>query len=151
MSITLPKPMKPVANNRELRGNMREYAMIIEKYLEAYGIQAMVVEVNPDPPGIQFCLKIAIGTKISTILKHEKGLATILAAPHGRVTIEAPILGRDLIGITIPNVHPYPELPDPPQPKRVGRRPGQLYMEIAAYLFQLSERIGGNVLCRNGG
>lgn len=135
--------MDPVKNNREQQRNLREYADIIEKYLQEYGIQALVTEIDPNPPGIQFCLKVALGTKVSKILKHEKGLGMIVAAPHGRVSIEAPIPGRDLIGITIPNVHPYPELLEPPQPKREGRIPGQLYMEIAAYFFRLSEKMSG--------
>ena len=111
MAIQLPKAMTPVTSNREQNGRIRAYAQIIEEYFEAHGIPARVTEVNSEPHGIQFCIEVAVGTEIERILKLQKELTRILAAPHNRLAIEAPIPGRNLIGITIPRVCSYPDIP----------------------------------------
>lgn len=85
------------------RGNVRQNADIIEKTLESFGITAKVVEVNAGPAVTQYALKIALGTKVSKITSLSSDLALALAAPTGSVRIEAPIPGRDLVGIEIPN------------------------------------------------
>lgn len=85
------------------RGNVRGNAEIIEKTLESFGLTAKVVEVNAGPAVTQYALKIALGTKISKITSLSSDLALALAAPTGSVRIEAPIPGRDLVGIEIPN------------------------------------------------
>lgn len=85
------------------RGNVRTNAEVIEKTLESFGISAKVVEVNAGPAVTQYALKIALGTKVSRITSLSSDLALALAAPTGSVRIEAPIPGRDLVGIEIPN------------------------------------------------
>lgn len=85
------------------RGDMRQNATIIEKTLEGFGIRAAVVEVNAGPAVTQYALKIALGTKVSKITSLSSDLALALAAPTGQVRIEAPIPGRNLVGIEIPN------------------------------------------------
>lgn len=85
------------------RGDMHKNANIIEKTLESFGIRAHVVEVNPGPAVTQYALKITLGTKVSKITSLSSDLALALAAPTGQVRIEAPIPGRDLVGIEIPN------------------------------------------------
>lgn len=85
------------------RGNMHSNADIIEKTLESFGIRAKVIEVNPGPAVTQYALRPAEGTKISKITSLSSDLALALAAPTGSVRIEAPIPGRNLIGIEIPN------------------------------------------------
>ncbi len=85
------------------RGNMKENVNVIEKTLESFGIQAKVVEVNPGPAVTQYSMRIALGTKVSKITSLTNDLALALAAPTGQVRIEAPIPGRDLVGLEIPN------------------------------------------------
>lgn len=85
------------------RGDVRKNADVIEKTLESFGIRAQVVEVNPGPAVTQYAMKIALGTKVSKITSLASDLALALAAPTGAVRIEAPIPGRDLVGIEIPN------------------------------------------------
>lgn len=89
--------------NKVDRGNVRSNAEVIEKTLESFGIRAKVVEVNAGPAVTQYALKIALGTKVSKITSLSSDLALALAAPTGSVRIEAPIPGRDLVGIEIPN------------------------------------------------
>lgn len=85
------------------RGNLKENAAIIEKTLESFGIEARVVEVNCGPAVTQYALEIALGTKLSKITALSNDLALALAAPTGQIRIEAPIPGRSLVGVEIPN------------------------------------------------
>src|SRR3989338_3287265 len=85
------------------RGDMKQNAETIERTLESFGISARVVEVNLGPAVTQYALEIALGTKLSKITALSNDLALALAAPTGQIRIEAPIPGRRLVGIEIPN------------------------------------------------
>ncbi len=85
------------------RGDLNDNVGIIEKTLDGFGINADVVEVNKGPAVTQYALEIALGTKVSKITALSSDLALALAAPTGQVRIEAPIPGRKLVGIEIPN------------------------------------------------
>ena len=85
------------------RGDMKKNADVIEKTLESFGVTARVVEVNLGPAITQYALEIALGTKLSKITALSNDLALALAAPTGQIRIEAPIPGRSLVGIEIPN------------------------------------------------
>lgn len=88
------------------RGDIKENAAIIESTLESFGIRAKVAEVNGGPAITQYAIKIAEGTKLSKIKALQTDLALALAAPTGQIRIEAPIPGRNLVGIEIPNRSP---------------------------------------------
>lgn len=88
------------------RGNLKHNAQIIEKTLESFGITAKVVEVNLGPTITQYALEIPMGTKLSKILSLQNDLALALATQTGNVRIEAPIPGKSLVGIEIPNITP---------------------------------------------
>lgn len=85
------------------RGDIKKNAAIIEKTLESFAIPAQVVEVNLGPAVTQYALEIAMGTKLSKITALANDLALALAAPTGQIRIEAPIPGRSLVGIEVPN------------------------------------------------
>jgi S-DNA-T family DNA segregation ATPase FtsK/SpoIIIE len=85
------------------RGDIKGNAGVIEKTLESFGITARVVEVNLGPAVTQYAIEVALGTKLSRITGLERDLALALAAPTGTIRIEAPIPGRSLIGIELPN------------------------------------------------
>lgn len=85
------------------RGDLKKNAATIEQTLESFGIRAQVVEVNLGPAVTQYALQIAMGTKLSKITALSNDLALALAAPTGQIRIEAPIPGRNLVGIEIPN------------------------------------------------
>lgn len=87
------------------RGDIKQNAAIIEKTLESFGITARVAEVNSGPAVTQYALEIALGTKLSKITTLQNDLALALAAP-GQIRLEAPIPGRSLVGIEIPNRTP---------------------------------------------
>ncbi|MFH1289645.1 MAG: DNA translocase FtsK [Patescibacteria group bacterium] len=91
------------AGGKADRGDVNKNADIIEKTLESFGIVAKVVEVNYGPAVTQYALEIALGTKLSKITTLANDLALALAAPTGQIRIEAPIPGRNLVGIEVPN------------------------------------------------
>ncbi|HEY4695168.1 MAG TPA: DNA translocase FtsK 4TM domain-containing protein [Candidatus Nanoarchaeia archaeon] len=88
------------------RGDLKQNASIIEKTLESFGIQARVVEVNMGPAITQYAIEIALGTKLTKITSLANDIALALAAPTGTVRIEAPIPGKSLVGIEVPNITP---------------------------------------------
>lgn len=85
------------------RGDMHKNMATIENTLDSFGITAKVREVNPGPAVTQYAIEIALGTKVSKITSLSSDLALALSAPTGQVRIEAPIPGRNLVGIEIPN------------------------------------------------
>jgi S-DNA-T family DNA segregation ATPase FtsK/SpoIIIE len=85
------------------RGDIRKNAGTIEDTLESFGIAAKVEEVNPGPAVTQYAIRLSLGTKVSKITSLSSDLALALAAPTGQVRIEAPIPGRHLVGVEIPN------------------------------------------------
>jgi S-DNA-T family DNA segregation ATPase FtsK/SpoIIIE len=88
------------------RGDVKGNAATIEQTLESFGIDANVVEVNLGPAVTQYALEVSLGTKLSKITALERDLALSLAAPTGTIRIEAPIPGRSLVGIELPNRSP---------------------------------------------
>jgi S-DNA-T family DNA segregation ATPase FtsK/SpoIIIE len=86
--------------DEELKSQAR-LARLIEDTLFSFKVEAQVVGVNPGPAVTQFELQPAVGVKISKITSLEKDLALSLAAPS--IRIEAPIPGKAVIGIEIPN------------------------------------------------
>lgn len=88
------------------RGDVNKNAQIIEQTLDSFGIRAKVEEVNFGPTVTQYAIAIAMGTKLSKITALANNLALSLAATTGQVRIEAPIPGRSLVGIEIPNKKP---------------------------------------------
>lgn len=85
------------------RGDVKKTAATIEKTLQSFGIDAHVAEVNLGPAVTQYALEIALGTKVSKITSLSNDLALATEAPTGQIRIEAPIPGRNLVGIEIPN------------------------------------------------
>jgi S-DNA-T family DNA segregation ATPase FtsK/SpoIIIE len=85
------------------RGDIKEIAADIERTLKSFGIGAKVVEVNAGPAVTQYALEIPLGTKVSKITSLSNDLALATKAPTGQIRIEAPIPGRNLIGVEIPN------------------------------------------------
>jgi len=88
------------------RGDTNQNAEIIEKTLDSFGIRARVADLNKGPTVTQYALQITMGTKLSKITSLANDLALALAAPTGQIRIEAPIPGRSLVGIEIPNIKP---------------------------------------------
>ena len=74
---------------------------ILERVLKEFGFNAQVVEIHIGPAVTQYELTVSAGTKLSGIVNLNKELALALAAKD--IRIEAPIPGKNTIGIEIPN------------------------------------------------
>ena len=85
------------------RGDVKMNAQIIENTLESFGLRANVADVNYGPAVTQYALNITKGTRLSKITSLSTDLALALAAPTGQIRIEAPIAGKSLVGIEVPN------------------------------------------------
>lgn len=85
------------------RGDVKGNASIIENTLDSFGISAKVVEYNPGPAVTQYALEINKGTRLAKITALSTDLALALSAPTGQIRIEAPIPGRNLVGVEVPN------------------------------------------------
>ncbi|MEA1909964.1 MAG: DNA translocase FtsK 4TM domain-containing protein [Patescibacteria group bacterium] len=82
-------------------GNIRQNVGIIQESLEDFGIQVEMSEVNVGPTVTQYTLKPAAGIKLSRISNLANDLSLALAAHP--IRIEAPIPGRSLVGVEVPN------------------------------------------------
>ncbi len=82
-------------------GDVKSYSAIIKKTLQNFDIPVEISEVNVGPAVTQYAFKPAEGIKLSRITALQNDLALALAAHPLR--IEAPIPGRALVGIEIPN------------------------------------------------
>ncbi len=98
--------LNDIAQKEAERGDVKRNAQIIEETLDSFGIQAKVVDVNYGPTVTQYAIRISKGTKLSKITALSNDLALALAASTGQVRIEAPIPGKSLVGIEIPNIRP---------------------------------------------
>lgn len=82
-------------------GDIKANANIIKRTLQNFGIDVEMDEVSIGPSVTRYALKPAEGVKISKILGLQNDLSLSLAAHPLR--IEAPIPGKSLVGIEIPN------------------------------------------------
>lgn len=96
--------LSDVSGGKADRGDVNQNAQIIKDTLDSFGIRGEIKEVNYGPAVTQYALKPAIGTKLSKITSLQNDLALALSAPHGQIRIEAPIPGRDMVGIEVPNL-----------------------------------------------
>jgi S-DNA-T family DNA segregation ATPase FtsK/SpoIIIE len=95
--------LSDASNQKADRGDIKKTANTIEKTLQSFGIGAKVVEVNLGPAVTQYALELSLGTKVAKITSLSNDLALATEAPTGQIRIEAPIPGRNLVGIEIPN------------------------------------------------
>lgn len=99
-SINLLNTVKNVSNKaNEVKA--KESIGELEKVLKDFDITGKVVQVNIGPTVTQFELEIKAGTKVSKLLSIQREIALALAARD--VRIEAPIPGKNTIGIELPN------------------------------------------------
>ncbi len=82
-------------------GNINANINTIQETLEDFGIPVEMSEVNVGPTVTQYTLKPAAGVKLSRISALNNDLALALAAHP--IRIEAPIPGRSLVGVEVPN------------------------------------------------
>ena len=82
-------------------GDLLANANIIKRTLDSFGIAVEMGEINVGPAVTRYTLKPAEGVKLSRITALNPDLALALAAHP--IRIEAPIPGKSLVGIEVPN------------------------------------------------
>ncbi len=82
-------------------GDISQNSLIIKKTLEHFDIPVQMGQVNIGPTVTQYTLKPAEGIKLSKITALANDLALALASHP--IRIEAPIPGKSLVGIEVPN------------------------------------------------
>jgi len=82
-------------------GDVETNSLIIKKTLQNFGIISEISEVNVGPTVTQYALRPAEGIKLSRITALISNLSLALASHPLRM--EAPIPGRSLVGIEVPN------------------------------------------------
>ena len=82
-------------------GDMKGNTNIIQRTLMNFGIPVEMDEVTVGPTVTRYALKPAQGVKLSRIVGLQNDLALALAAHP--IRIEAPIPGKSLVGVEIPN------------------------------------------------
>jgi S-DNA-T family DNA segregation ATPase FtsK/SpoIIIE len=99
--IDLPLSLLDGKTTTPKGGDIKANKLIIQKTLDNFGIPTEMGEAQVGPTVTQYTLKPAEGIKLSRITALSDNLALALAAHP--IRIEAPIPGRSLVGIEVPN------------------------------------------------
>ena len=92
-----PKKKKNSVNQSQIEKNIE----ILEKVLKDFNIIGKVVEVHIGPTVTQYELELHSGTKVSKLLSIHREIALAIATKD--VRIQAPIPGKNTVGIEIAN------------------------------------------------
>ncbi|RSJ31772.1 DNA translocase FtsK [Streptococcus gordonii] len=99
-TINLFAPDRPKNQSKEKR-IVRENIKILEETFASFGIKATVERAEIGPSVTKYEVKPAVGVRVNRISNLADDLALALAAKD--VRIEAPIPGKSLVGIEVPN------------------------------------------------
>ncbi len=88
-------------NGKAKAGNINENTKIIEDTFRNFGIDVEFEEAKVGPTVTQYSFRPAVGIKLSRIVALGDDLALALAAHP--IRIEAPIPGKSLVGVEVPN------------------------------------------------
>lgn len=102
-SAYIPPPLSLLSGDRGKPqvGDIKANANIIKRTLQNFGINVEMDEITVGPSVTRYALKPAEGVKLSRIVALQNDLGLALAAHPLR--IEAPIPGKSLVGIEVPN------------------------------------------------
>jgi len=103
-SAYTPPPLSILAKNKGKPevGDVKANMNIIKRTLQNFGIQVEMDEASIGPTVTRYAMKPAEGVRLSKIVALQSNLELALAASP--VRIEAPIPGKSLVGIEVPNI-----------------------------------------------
>lgn len=103
-STYVPPPLALLGKNKGKPevGDVKANMNIIKRTLQNFGIQVEMDEVSIGPTVTRYAMKPAEGVRLSRIVALQSNLELALAASP--VRIEAPIPGKSLVGIEVPNI-----------------------------------------------
>jgi S-DNA-T family DNA segregation ATPase FtsK/SpoIIIE len=99
--IEIPFELLERRDQRPTSGDIVHNREVIRRTLETFGIPVEMAEVAVGPTVTQFAFKPSDGVKLSRITGLHNDLALALAAHP--IRIEAPIPGKSLVGVEVPN------------------------------------------------
>jgi S-DNA-T family DNA segregation ATPase FtsK/SpoIIIE len=99
--IIVPLELLKRSTSKPDSGDVNENMKRIKKTFENFGIEVTMGEVNVGPTVTQYTLRPADGVKVSQMLTLQNDLSLALAAHPLRM--EAPIPGKSLVGVEVPN------------------------------------------------
>ena len=101
ININLPIALLENRVGKPKSGDVKEYSTKIQSTLATFGIPVEMSDISVGPTVTQYSLRPADGVKLSKITNLQNNLSMALAAHPLR--IEAPIPGKPLVGIEVPN------------------------------------------------
>ncbi|MBL8158323.1 DNA translocase FtsK 4TM domain-containing protein [bacterium] len=103
-SVYDPPPLALLGKNKGKPevGDVKANMNIIKRTLQNFGIQVEMDEVSIGPTVTRYAMKPAEGVRLAKIVALQSNLELALAASP--VRIEAPIPGKALVGIEVPNI-----------------------------------------------
>ena len=99
--IVVPVDLLSKSNTKPDSGDVNSNMNKIQKTFENFGIEVEMADVNVGPTVTQYTLRPAEGVRLSQMLTLQNDLALALAAHPLRM--EAPIPGKSLVGVEVPN------------------------------------------------
>ena len=99
--VQIPIELLTKRDQRPTSGDIQMHSQVIQRTLENFGIPVEMGDIAVGPTVTQFTLKPAEGVKLAKITALHNDLALALAAHP--IRIEAPIPGKSLVGIEVPN------------------------------------------------
>jgi DNA segregation ATPase FtsK/SpoIIIE, S-DNA-T family len=101
VKIDLPLNLLDTNSSKATSGDTKGNALTIQRTLENFGIPVVMAETSVGPTVTQYSFRPAQGVKLSKITTLSNDLALALAAHP--IRIEAPIPGKPLVGVEVPN------------------------------------------------
>ncbi len=89
-------------NPEEYGGNYTQKAQNIEERLSSFNINAKVKNVTCGPQVTRYELEMPLGVSVNKVVTYQNDIAASVASNHG-VRIEAPIPGKNAVGVEVPN------------------------------------------------
>ncbi len=100
--IEVPLDLLDNKRGESKAGDIDRNQEIIARTLEQFGISVEMAEVRVGPTVAQYSFRPAQGVKLSRVVALQNDLALALAAHP--IRIEAPIPGKALVGVEVPNI-----------------------------------------------
>ena len=96
-ALATPPPMA----ERQITEDLQTNAKVVEETLREFGVEASVVNIDRGPTVTRFELKPAPGVKLTRIASLADEVALVLKAASCHIV--APIPGKGLVGVEVPN------------------------------------------------
>lgn len=127
--IHIPLDLLDRSSGKAQSGDIERNKQIIEKTFQEFGIDVEMGDIAVGPTVTQYTLRPAQGIKLARVVSLQNDLALALAAHP--IRMEAPIPGKSLVGIEVPNTKvAIVTLRDVMESKAYRERKGELAVPV---------------------